>query len=71
MLDFWNNSELAVSDILWMYFQWAFRLSESENKSKQRKNQETLGSFLLLINFQMDTHYKNLKYPNLKFEIPN
>ena len=37
-------------------------LSESETESKQ-KNQEKQGPLSLLICFQMDTQYKNLKYP--------
>ena len=60
-LDFRNKSEIAVSGVLKQYWQW---VSESETESKPKKSGETsAGPVLLLICFQMDTQYKNLKYP--------
>ena len=60
-LDFRNKSEIAVSDVLKQYWQC---VSESETESKPKKSGETsAGPVSLLICFQMDTQYKNLKYP--------
>ena len=58
MLDFRNN--LGKSDL--RYTNIASVLSERETESKQ-KNQEKQGRVSLLTCFQMDTQYKNLKYP--------
>ena len=68
-LDFQNKSEIGVSGILKQYWQC---VSESETESKPKKSGEnSAGPVLLLICFQMDTQYKNLKYPikNLKYPI--
>ena len=56
-LDSQIRLEIAISDI-----NIAIVLSESETKSKQ-KNQEKQGPVSLLICYQMDTQYKNFKYP--------
>ena len=54
-------SEIAVSGVLKQYWQW---VSESKTESKQKKSGETSsGPVSLIICFQMDTQYKNLKYP--------
>ena len=45
-----------------MYTNIASVLSESETESKQ-KSQEKQGPVSLLTCFQIDTQYKNLKYP--------
>ena len=65
-LDFQNKLEIVISDILIN----ASVLSESETESKQ-KIQEKQGLVSFLICFQIDTQYKNLKYPiqNLKYPI--
>ena len=62
MFDFRNKSEIAVSGVIKQYYwQW---VSESETESKPKKSGETsAGPVSLLICFQMDTQYKNLKYP--------
>ena len=59
-------SELAVSDILSSIVSGFLKV-----KPKVNKNQEKLGPVSLFICFQMDTQYKNLKYPiqNLKCPI--
>ena len=56
-LDFQNKLEIAISDT-----NIASVLSERETESKQ-KSQEKQGPVSLLICFQVDTQYKNLKYP--------
>ena len=55
-----KNSFPVTGDLRYTYI--ASVLSESETESKQ-KNQEKRGPLSLLICFQMDTQYKNLKYP--------
>ena len=58
-LCFQNKLEIAISDIQQNI---AGVLSESETESKQ-KGEEKQGPVSLLICFQIDTQYKNLKYP--------
>ena len=60
MLDFQHKSEIAVSDILSSIVSVGFL----NVKPKVNKNNQNLGPVsLLIICFQMDTEYKNLKYP--------
>ena len=66
LLDFRSKLEIAISDILILPVCF-LKVKPKVNK----KNQEKRGPVSLLICFQMDTQYKNLKYANLKFEIPN
>ena len=65
-LDFRNKLEISISDklILQVCF---LKVKPKVNK----KSQEKQGPVSLLICFQIDTQYKNLKYPiqNLKYPI--
>ena len=65
-LDFRSKLEIAISDILILPV-CILKVKPKVNK----KNQEKQGLISLLICFQMDTQYKNLKYPiqNLRYPI--
>ena len=56
MLDFRNKLEIAISDIL--ILQVCFLKVKLKVNKKVRRNKVSL-----LICFQIDTQYKNLKYP--------
>ena len=56
-LDFRRKLEIAISDIL------ILPVCFPKVKPKVNKNQEKQGPVSLLICFQMDTQYKNFKYP--------
>ena len=58
MLVFRNKYEIAISDILILPV-CSLKVKPKVNK----KNQEKQGPLSLLICFQMDTQYKNLKNP--------
>ena len=62
MLDFGNKSEIAVSGVIKQYWQWVSE-SETESKPPKKLGETSAGPVSLLICFQMDTQYKNLKYP--------
>ena len=65
-LDFRNKLGIAISDKLILHVCF-LKVKPKVNK----KSQEKQGPVSLLICFQIDTQYKNLKYPiqNLKYPI--